>query len=263
MIPKILHQIWIGVNSMDEVSLECTQRIKKLYESAGWKYIFHGNNEFNYYYNNVFTDTLKTFCKNNNVIYAEEIMKFLILKEYGGFISDTDNFPIQVAPDSILNNEFVIAKYPCFYNNSFIGSTTDNEVINYFSLIDNIEKNCVDVLNRNNITDLRITGNFYYNTELERMEPSLALDIMGPIYVSDTLLRRFPGKYYALNPITNFINILYPVKYTTKNLTEDVIQNLITEYPEILNVHFGEGNKSNGWLSQCVNETNLTSQILD
>lgn len=251
MIPKIIHQIWIGSAQMDDISKTCTEKVKELYESHGWEYILHGNDKLNYYLKTIPSELVKNVCLNNNFIYSVDLMKYLILSEYGGFISDADNFPIQVVSDSILNNDFVISRYnDSDYGNSFIGSTSKNEIIEDISSINNIENRFKKVLSDFNVQNEIIEKKHYLDNN---NIPTIAIttEMIGCAYLKD-VLRKYPDeRFFTLPPIVNFINNFNGAKYNIKNLNQDIISKLIAVNSDITNIHMGTG--CEGWIIQCYN----------
>ncbi len=105
MIPKIIHQIWIGNNPMPET-------LKSYIE--GWKHIYTDyefilwNDEF-VNQKNIIPDFLSdVYFKNDlSCVFKSDILRFLIIQKYGGIYLDVDFECIKKLPDHFLNFNFL------------------------------------------------------------------------------------------------------------------------------------------------------------
>jgi len=100
MIPKILHYIWLGGRPKPESVLKCLESWKKFcpdYEIVEW-------NESNFVRGR--HPLVDLAIDSHNWAYAADIIRVVVLYEYGGIYVDTD-FEFFANPDQMLN-------YDCF-----------------------------------------------------------------------------------------------------------------------------------------------------
>lgn len=99
MIPKILHQIWLGLPTLPQRYQDWVDNLKRLHPD--WKYLFwHNDNiqEFN-------VSALLKRCHNNSS--KSNIIRIEAVRRYGGVYCDTDIEPLR-AFDPLLSNEAFI-----------------------------------------------------------------------------------------------------------------------------------------------------------
>ena len=169
MIPKIIHQIWVGNNPMPEHCLEFVEKIKEFnpeYEHKMW-----GNEVFDHYKDDEY---LKSFIEHESSIpiaFTCDRIRLLLLKEFGGIYLDVDCKPIK-SFNYILDK---ITESHCFFagvkktqnHNTLIdcaiyGSTPNSRVVN----------DCLD-------TYAEVTfangGRVFSDVIIEKMGPDVAL----------------------------------------------------------------------------------------
>ena len=100
MIPKIIHQIWIGDKPIPEHQLKWISEWKKLYPD--FEYKLWTSNDFG---ENKFTKT--TLEKKEYAFYSDWI-RANVLYTYGGIYLDTDIKPIKKIPNKYFSNRVVI-----------------------------------------------------------------------------------------------------------------------------------------------------------
>lgn len=88
MIPKIIHQIWIGKHEMPD---HCKQFIQLMINKhKDYEYILWGNELYDKYYNDKF---IQNYRKNEDFFkpaYISDRFRLLLLREYGGIYVDVD-----------------------------------------------------------------------------------------------------------------------------------------------------------------------------
>lgn len=93
MIPKIIHQIWIGDKKIPDHCQEYIKEIKRL--NPEFKHFLWGNEVLEKYKDDVF---LKNYLKNPQFYkwaYISDRIRLLILKDIGGVYADVDVKPIK------------------------------------------------------------------------------------------------------------------------------------------------------------------------
>lgn len=126
-IPKIIHQIWIGPKKLPNKYKKWMRSWKLL--NPDWQYIFWDNKkikELEIIYS-------KAYNEISNYGYKSDLLRYAILKEYGGLYVDTDFECIKKLPDFFLEFNFisgiVFANTPSI-NNAMILSKPDSLIIN-------------------------------------------------------------------------------------------------------------------------------------
>ena len=100
MIPRIIHQIWIGDQPLPEKYIYFIEKVKKInpnYEHKLW-----GNEVFNLYPDDPFLNRYRKDPKNYKWAYICDRLRLLILRDYGGIYVDIDAEPIK-SFDYVLN----------------------------------------------------------------------------------------------------------------------------------------------------------------
>lgn len=129
MIPKIIHQIWIGPNKKPDLWMDTWK--KAVEERDDWEYILWNEEKIktlNLYNEDLYKNEKDYACK-------ADILRYEILYTYGGCYIDADmvllndNFFNFIENNN--NNEFLIAKEPNkeLIANSFIACTTNNKLM--------------------------------------------------------------------------------------------------------------------------------------
>ena len=104
MIPKIIHQIWIGNNLISEEHNGFIQKWKEMY--SDYAYILWDNERVDkeniipyekhkYFYSDKYPIVLKA-----------DLLRYKIIKKYGGIYVDVDTEPLRKMDESILNYRF-------------------------------------------------------------------------------------------------------------------------------------------------------------
>ena len=154
MIPKIIHQIWLGDQSkrpMSEIN-----RLKEM--NSSWEYILWTENEIKSIFgelinqrhfdslvnlNSTIQDRIGSISDDYYYCGQSDILRYEILYRYGGFYVDADTVPIKEFSDELCSNE-VFAAYeneiarPGLIANGYLGSCKDSELMKIF--IDEIYK---------------------------------------------------------------------------------------------------------------------------
>lgn len=129
MIPKTIHQIWLGNKPIPEKF--------KLYID-GWKQIYNDYehilwNDDDVVKNDVIPDTLKDLYFNNKLscVFRADILRYVILQKYGGIYLDTDFECLKKIPIHFFNFDFLGG----IQNNGevaigFIASKSNESIIN-------------------------------------------------------------------------------------------------------------------------------------
>lgn len=143
MLPKIIHTIWIGNNQRPEGSKQWIE-MNPTYTHFHW-------DEFRLKecLNNALTNSFVTkYLDRRDKLYSDKyngaanILRLLILKEYGGIYFDADCTPLRPLTDDLLDNEFFSVyenevSSPGMVANGIMGCSPDHPVI--CSMIDNLK----------------------------------------------------------------------------------------------------------------------------
>lgn len=189
MIPKIIHQIWIGDRSkIPYKSIETW-----INAHPDWKHLLWDEekikdlnlinlDKYNYYYN------LKKFHGSANIVRIEALYKF------GGVYIDADSI-CNNAIDDLINRDFFAVYSPNMPNrvgNAFIGSTPNNEILKkYIERIkiitklnppwDTVGGTCFkQVLEEMNMMSVVLPSYFFYTSD----KHGTPIDILGKNYAS-------------------------------------------------------------------------------
>lgn len=109
MIPKILHQIWIGNKPIPDLHLKWMNKFKLLHPD--WQFYFWNDSNIGEFGVEKLLEICQTRASQSNIIRIEAV------KKYGGIYCDTDVEPLR-AFDSFLQNE------------AFVGWEVPNRVCN-------------------------------------------------------------------------------------------------------------------------------------
>jgi mannosyltransferase OCH1-like enzyme len=122
MIPKILHQVWLGPNPIPDEFLIWKDQWKNLHPD--WTYMLHTDKDVPEHLKH-YVDSCSHFSSKSN------IMRLYVVNKYGGVYCDTD-FEWNKNIDCFLDNDFIVAKQQLsVYCNAFFGSVANNEVLNW------------------------------------------------------------------------------------------------------------------------------------
>tara|TARA_A100001011_G_scaffold400579_1_gene516430 strand:- start:782 stop:1633 length:852 start_codon:yes stop_codon:yes gene_type:complete len=128
-IPKKIHQIWLGEKNIPRICKKWMNTWKEL--NPQWEYKLW--NEKNIKELNV--DDLNVYSKKFNPGYRSDILRYVILKKFGGMYVDTDFECIKPLPPNILQYKFIAGTM--FGNNPCIGNSILMSAPN-FLLMENI-----------------------------------------------------------------------------------------------------------------------------
>ena len=129
LIPKKIHQIWLGEKSIPRICKRWMNSWRDL--NPQWEYKLW--DEKNIKELNV--DYLHVYSKKFNPGYRSDILRYIILKKFGGMYVDTDFECIKPLPTNILKYKFIAGMM--FGNNPCIGNSILMSAPN-FLLLNNI-----------------------------------------------------------------------------------------------------------------------------
>lgn len=104
MIPKIIHQIWIGKKPISEEHRGYVERWKKMYPS--FTHVL---------WDNIMVEKESIIPAEKQCYYSSpeypialkaDILRYEIIRKFGGIYSDVDNEPLKPISDSVLDNIF-------------------------------------------------------------------------------------------------------------------------------------------------------------
>lgn len=132
-IPKIIHQIWLGEKVNDNL-IKFSDSIKKCnpdYEYRLWTDVEAENYNFK---------NKDIFNKATNLGQKSDILRYAILKEFGGIYMDTDFYGLK-SFDSLLHLDFFTGvsydKEPTLFN-GLIGCTPNNQLMDEINVLGDI-----------------------------------------------------------------------------------------------------------------------------
>ena len=159
LIPKKIHQIWLGEKSIPRVCKKWMNTWKEL--NPQWEYKLW--DEKNIKELNV--EDLNVYSKKFNPGYRSDILRYIILKKFGGMYVDTDFECIKPLPTNILKYKFIAGTMfgdkPCI-GNSILMSTPNflllNNILSYIKQKD--YKNDINYIIKNSGPDT-VTREFF------------------------------------------------------------------------------------------------------
>ena len=101
MIPKIIHQIWIGPDPLPEYCSKFCDDIKHMHEELGYEYHLWGNELQDKYQDDIYIQQYVK-CKDLMPCFIKDRYMLLLLRDYGGIGLDVD-CKIVRSFDNILN----------------------------------------------------------------------------------------------------------------------------------------------------------------
>ena len=130
MIPKIIHQIWIGTSEIPDREKKFIEKCKNLHPD--WEYKFWGNEEIK----QLFPKYEEIYLKLCNKTPADvaDYLRLVILYEYGGIYLDCDIEMNQSLNKLDLSKNFLISiSAGCFtrFQNCFLASEKNNIFLKY------------------------------------------------------------------------------------------------------------------------------------
>ena len=168
LIPKKIHQIWLGEKSFPRICKRWMNSWKDL--NPQWEYKLW--DEKNIKELNV--EDLNVYSKKFNPGYRSDILRYVILKKFGGMYVDTDFECLKSLPTNILQYKFIAGTM--FGNNPCIGNSILMSAPN-FLLLDNIlsyikqkdYKNDINYIIKNSGPDT-VTREFFNLNKLNQNE---------------------------------------------------------------------------------------------
>jgi mannosyltransferase OCH1-like enzyme len=195
LIPKIIHQIWIG-REMPENERRMCQAVKDSLDST-WKYILWSEHDINKLSN---FKNYQYFIQTPNPGQKSDLLRYAVLSEYGGVYLDTDFIPYKNF-DELLNLEFFCGiaydANPGVFN-GLIGSTKNNDIIKDLLILDR---------------------------SLQHHDGMALMDSTGPFFLTRKLFKNF-------NSVTNAIALPNSFFYPYPNF--DICRKLGNRYQEYL-----------------------------
>lgn len=135
-IPKIIHQIWIGPKKLPQKYIRWMNSWKLL--NPDWDYIFWDNNRIK----DLEITDLKVYKDSNNYGFKSDLLRYEILRKYGGLYADTDFECLQKLPKYLLNYNFVssvVFSWEPTLNNAIILAQPGSKLLE--DLLNNIKSN--------------------------------------------------------------------------------------------------------------------------
>lgn len=142
MVPKIIHQIWIGKDKIPDYCKELSEEMQSMHPD--WEYKLWGNEVFEELYPN--DKYLNHYLTNTNLYkwaFIADRVRMLLLRDYGGIYCDLDSKPIR-SFDIVLNklhkeHTFFGGVRPMRENNNMpplidvtvLGSEPQSRIVNY------------------------------------------------------------------------------------------------------------------------------------
>ena len=101
LIPKKIHQIWLGKKGIPRKSIDWMHSWKKF--NPDWEYILWDEEKIK----DLQVSEFNVYSKELNPGYRSDILRYIILNKFGGLYADTDFECLKPIPSSILNYKFV------------------------------------------------------------------------------------------------------------------------------------------------------------
>lgn len=139
MIPKIIHQIWLGSSKPPSEAMD-SWKIKH----PDWEYILWDENEIkNQFPNGLYNEEDYERLEHNSYAGQADILRYEILYYFGGIYIDADATCLNSLDDFFLRNDsfgcFESEKYrPNLISNGFLGATKRNKLMKF--LVENTSK---------------------------------------------------------------------------------------------------------------------------
>jgi mannosyltransferase OCH1-like enzyme len=153
-IPKKIHQIWLG-GALPPSLLDLTNTIKDVNSDYEYKLWNESDIDDLQYLNRYL------YNQTNNLGQRSDIVRYAILKQYGGIYLDTDFYGVK-SFDSLLHLDFFTGiaydKEPTMFN-GLIGSTPNNDLITEINNIPSIQNN-------DGMDVIRSTGPWYMTRKI-------------------------------------------------------------------------------------------------
>ncbi len=105
-IPKIIHHIWMGKNTIPEINLFCANSIKKT--NPNFEYILWRDDDIHNMITKYFPEYYDSFNKLPRMIMKIDMFRYFLMYKYGGLYTDMDYFMFKSF--DLLNEKVII---PC------------------------------------------------------------------------------------------------------------------------------------------------------
>jgi mannosyltransferase OCH1-like enzyme len=128
MIPKIIHQIWVGDFKLPKREQQLTNEIEEMhpdYEYVFWTSAPKLPDNVQYWYD--------TFYSMKNYAFCADLLRMWVVKEFGGFYLDVD-FRVTKSLDNFLPYDGLFLyhnEHDLTIPNNVFGATKDLDVLNY------------------------------------------------------------------------------------------------------------------------------------
>lgn len=190
MIPKVIHQIWLG-SEVPDTFLKFSQSWQKMHPD--WEYIIWSDKDFGWLYNqDLFNNGVKYVKPDGLYQFQSDLARYEILYNYGGVYIDMDTEPLKPIDELMDVTAFAVWEVKDqWIANGIMGSVKNNNFIKM--MVEGIEENVK------------------YQSEVD------ATHLAGPRYLS--------RMYFENNPDMT----IYPTHYFLPYLHRDVRKNLSPE----------------------------------
>ena len=180
MIPKTIHQVWIGDQSKRPTEL--LNSIKEM--NPSWEYKLWTEDNLP----ELQLQHLIDAVPHNDNSAKCDLIRYELLYKYGGFYVDADSIAVKPFPDWLLDNdsfacwdnEFIL---PGYIANGYMGATKENALM----------KTLMDVFLEEGVE------------YIERMERGAAANHVGPWILTDLVLHRMKYRPLTIYPSHYFI----------------------------------------------------------
>jgi inositol phosphorylceramide mannosyltransferase catalytic subunit len=177
MIPKIIHQIWVGPHKIPEKSLQFIRKIKELHPDYEYRLWCNDDLTEDNFSNLAYINMTKSYAQ------KADIMRYEILYRYGGIYLDID-FEIIRCLDALMTGDLVVCNetinYDKFMSIGFIASIKHNKYL--LQCINAIQH--IDFKKPVNIA----TGPWFFRKHLDMTDKSvivLPTRYMYPLHYTD------------------------------------------------------------------------------
>jgi mannosyltransferase OCH1-like enzyme len=198
LIPKIIHQIWLGKAELPSLYLRYQQEWKKLHPD--WNYILWTENEID----KLEFSTKELYAKSKDYLEKADLVRYEVLNKFGGVYADFDVEPKINLDSLIYKYEFFAGLEPSYkqykvqpvINNGFMGSIPLNSIlIATINKIKNSDLN-IDHASVTVKTMLPLTEAFLENYQKLNHVIAFPVTYTQPKQFKYTLSKRMVKKWY-------------------------------------------------------------------
>jgi mannosyltransferase OCH1-like enzyme len=183
MIPKTIHHIWIGNNPLPVEFKQFRNKWMELYPD--YNFIFWNDEMIES--SNLLDDSIKKYYYSDyKIAFKVDLLRFKILKKFGGLYIDCDTEPLKRMPDNFLNYKFFAGRQIPYTEVAIgiLGSEPDNQLVNDYNteVLESIKLNT----DENGVVSnelWKITGPSFFNQLCNR-------------YIDDIEYKFFENKYF-------------------------------------------------------------------